>query len=87
MNTDKSRNRKLGMQTNITEAQTAERLLRAGCTVTELADALQCSTKKAREVIKVLRRLGCEIPEAPAGITEAWTYRMTSKGRLFARYE
>jgi biotin operon repressor len=83
MNDDKSRNRKLGMQTSITEAQTAERLLRAGCTVTELAESLQCSTKKAREIIKVLRRLGCEIPEAPAGITEAWVYRMTTRSRLF----
>jgi len=86
MTTDKSRNRKLGMQTSITEAQTAERLLRAGCTVAELADTLQFSTKKAGEVIKVLRRLGCEIPEASAGIVEAWTYRMTSRSRLFARY-
>jgi biotin operon repressor len=87
MNDDKSRNRKLGMQTSITEAQTAERLLRAGCTVTELAESLQCSTKKAREIIKVLRRLGCEIPEAPAGIREEWAYRMTGKSRLFARYK
>ena len=87
MTTDKSRNRKLGMQTAIAEAQTAERLLRAGCTVTELAESLQCSTKKAREIIKVLRRLGCEIPEAPAGIREEWAYKMTGKSRLFARYE
>jgi biotin operon repressor len=75
------------MQTSITEAQAAERLLRAGCTVTALAEALECSTKKAREVIKVLRRLGCEIPESPAGIREAWAHKMTSKSRLFARYE
>ncbi len=87
MNTDKSRNRKLGMQTGIREAQAAEKLLRAGCTVTELAESLQCSTKKAREVIKVLRRLGCAIPEAPEGIVEAWTYRMASRSKLFARYE
>jgi hypothetical protein len=87
MTTDASRNRKLGMQTSITEAQAAERLLRAGCTVTELAESLQCSTKKAREVVKVLRRLGCDIPEAPAGIREEWVYKMVVKSRLFARYE
>jgi hypothetical protein len=87
MTEDKSRNRKLGMQTSITEAQAAEKLLRAGCTVTELAEVLQCSTKKAREVVKVLRRLGCDIPEAPAGITEQWVYKMTAKSKLFARYE
>ena len=84
---DKSRNHKLGMQTSITEAQAAEKLLRAGCTVTELAESLQCSTKKAREVVKVLRRLGCDIPEAPAGITEQWVYKMVGKSKLFARYE
>jgi hypothetical protein len=84
---DKSRNHKLGMQTSITEAQAAEKLLRAGCTVTQLAEALQCSTKKAREVVKVLRRLGCDIPEAPAGITEQWVYKMAAKSKLFARYE
>jgi len=87
MTTDTSRNRKLGMQTAITEAQAAEKLLRAGCTVTELAEAIQCSTKKAREVVKVLRRLGCDIPEAPAGIREEWGYKMAAKSKLFARYE
>jgi len=85
--TDTSRNQKLGMQTSITEAQAAEKLLRAGCTITQLAETLQCSAKKAREVVKVLRRLGCDTPEAPAGIREEHVYKMVGKSKLFARYE
>ena len=85
--TDTSRNQKLGMQTSITEAQAAEKLLRSGCTITQLAEALECSVKKARETVKVLRRLGCDIPEAPAGIREEWVYKMVGKSKLFARYE
>lgn len=85
--TDRSRNKKTGMETSIREAQTAERLLRSGCTITQLAEALECSTKKAREIVKVLRRRGCDIPEAPAGIREEWLYKMAGKSRLFVRYE
>jgi biotin operon repressor len=84
--TDTSRNQKLGMQTAILEAMAAEELLRSGCTITQLAESLQCSTKKARNVVQVLRRLGCDIPEAPAGIREEWVYRMTGKSKMFARY-
>ncbi len=83
---DESRNKKLGMLTAIQEAQAAEKLLRSGCTIKQLAEALECSTKKARAVVEVLRRLGCEIPEAPAGIREEWAYRMVGKSKLFARY-
>lgn len=87
MSTDTSRNQKTGMQTGIREAMAAEKLLRSGCTITQLAETLQCSTKKARGIVKVLRRLGCEIPDAPDGIREEWLYKMTAKSRLFARYE
>ena len=87
MSTDTSRNHKLGMQTGIREAMTAEKLLRSGCTITQLSEVLQCSAKKARGIVKVLRRLGCEIPDAPEGIREEWVHKMAGKSRLFARYE
>ena len=75
----------------LTVSQVSEKLRGAAGTsvrVTFLRDGEEPrEVTLTREIIKVLRRLGCEIPEAPAGIREAWAYKMTSKSRLFARYE
>jgi MarR-like DNA-binding transcriptional regulator SgrR of sgrS sRNA len=84
---DNSRNQKRGMEQAVTDAQTAEQMLKAGCTVKQLADALQCSTRNARRVVDVMRRKGCDIPEPPAGIREEWVYKMAPKSKLFARCE
>jgi len=87
MTADTSRNQKLGMLTAFREGQIAEQLLRKGCTARQLAEALECSLKSARAVIKVMQMAGCDIPEAPAGIREEWVYKMAGKSKLFARYE
>jgi len=87
MKPDKSRNKKRGMFRDITEARAAERALLKGCTVIELAGALWCSKKKARQLIEVLTELGCVISEPVKGATVPHVHRMQKTSRVFFRYE
>ena len=79
-----SRNNKDAAVTAVQELKAAEALLLKGATVRQLVEAIGCSDKKARRIIDVLKRLGCEVvSDFELGQREAATFKMVRGSRLF----